>query len=759
MSLLTDDDIRGSWKDSATFEKSQNWIKEYLESINKIRELSDERLKSPEGQRVLWAQKGPSGLGPGEAVVLPDKAFQDAEIASSLVALRSSTWPEDARARATALASEYDRILNVLAERHTKKRPQSKLLRVFSVLLPGEVHCGFNRASQRGLAELLLNDSEQRLRPLEQHVLVRARLRKVLGPERELEEHVRRSIFCWRLYKKHNPSGAGEVAPQPADEGESKGKIQQLTVYPFSKQLKGNFPVSRMTAAYRDVIQACLPGVPPKELLDVLGDNPDFKSLSKASQKQLTSRLVALGLLTRTADGLLRPTPEGENLLEEETPDVLVARFIERVFPFAALLAYMTKPRTMKELKEHLRELYPNWTEDRGPSGVIAWARDLELIEKDEAEHFALSEYGRYFAERLPEALPKAPEIAKESVEDLPAAQDAAHQELRIAALEALLQRFKSEASKSGLVISEEHIEDLHHALHSQGRKRFVILSGLSGTGKTRIIHEYALMNCLLLNLDPEKHVSLVAVSPDWQDHTGLLGYVNALHEEPTYQREEALLLVLKAASDPANPYFLILDEMNLARVERYFAPFLSAMETGGALRLHGAEEPVDGVPPSVPWPANLYIAGTVNMDETTFAFSDKVLDRAFTFEFWEVDLKAFFEQSRVRDSRVEQVLLSLYALLRPVRRHFGYRTAKEVLEFVSQAGTNAAIERRNRLLDRAVFSKVLPRIRGENAKPFKEALEGLHTYCQKEQLVQSASKLKEMSEMLQHTGITRFWA
>ena len=73
-------------------------------------------------------------------------------------------------------------------------------------------------------------------------------------------------------------------------------------------------------------------------------------------------------------------------------------------------------------------------------------------------------------------------------------------------------------------------------------------------------------------------------------------------------------------------------------------------------MRAGAADEPVDMVPPSIPWPSNLFIIGTVNMDETTYPFSDKVLDRAFTFEFWEADLKAW--RDRVK-TEVEQSLLT----------------------------------------------------------------------------------------------------
>src|SRR5690606_31917355 len=132
----------------------------------------------------------------------------------------------------------------------------------------------------------------------------------------------------------------------------------------------------------------------------------------------------------------------------------------------------------------------------------------------------------------------------------------------------------------------------LHTAWHFHPGKRFAILSGLSGTGKTRLLTEYARIYCELAGGDVANNMATVAVSPDWRDPTGLLGYFNALHAEPTFQIEPALALLLEAHQSPEEPFFLILDEMNLARVERYFAPFLSAMETQGDLVLHVQEEP-----------------------------------------------------------------------------------------------------------------------------------------------------------------------
>jgi 5-methylcytosine-specific restriction endonuclease McrBC GTP-binding regulatory subunit McrB len=113
---------------------------------------------------------------------------------------------------------------------------------------------------------------------------------------------------------------------------------------------------------------------------------------------------------------------------------------------------------------------------------------------------------------------------------------------------------------------------------------------------------------------------------------------------------------------------------------KRYFAPFLSAMETGEQLHLHAHSDVVNGAPPSIRWPKNLFIGGTVNMDETTHPFSDKVLDRAFTFEFWDVNLQRYLAQraannQRKRHGEIEKLLLEMHTQLQIIRRQFAYRT------------------------------------------------------------------------------------
>ena len=157
----------------------------------------------------------------------------------------------------------------------------------------------------------------------------------------------------------------------------------------------------------------------------------------------------------------------------------------------------------------------------------------------------------------------------------------------------------------------------------------------------------------------------VVPVRPDWVDNRGLLGYLNPLTSE--YSTTPFLNLLLRArdeekraeaAGENPHPFFVILDEMNLARVEHYFSDFLSALESGEDIPLHeneaiesGESESGPQVPRKLKVPGNVLFTGTVNVDETTYMFSPKVLDRAFTIEFDQVDLKGFSEDISSEDT------------------------------------------------------------------------------------------------------------
>lgn len=321
---------------------------------------------------------------------------------------------------------------------------------------------------------------------------------------------------------------------------------------------------------------------------------------------------------------------------------------------------------------------------------------------------------------------------------------------------------FQNDAQTANLIFPPELLRGLYAAWSFHARKRFVLLSGLSGTGKTALLQHTARLSCAHMGLDPAEHVALVAVGPDWRDPTALLGYWSALHAPPTFHAEAALRLVLRAVEDPARPYFLLLDEMNLAPVERYLAPFLSAMESGADLQLHGEDDVVNGVPNKVCWPANLRIGGTVNMDETTYPFSDKVLDRAFTFEFWQVDLDGLFArrgQAGPTEAPAQAALRALQAHLEPIRRHVGYRALTEALDWIAACHAAEPEAPIAGLIDEAVFSKVLPRLRGSESSALSQALERVQETCRTHDLPRCAAKVAAMAGRLRDSGVTSFWS
>lgn len=250
-----------------------------------------------------------------------------------------------------------------------------------------------------------------------------------------------------------------------------------------------------------------------------------------------------------------------------------------------------------------------------------------------------------------------------------------------------------------------------------------------------------------------------VSVQSNWTDRTELFGFFNQI--EGKYSSTPFLKFLQQAADNPAIPHLLILDEMNLSKVEHYFSDFLSCLESrildGAEVRqepihLHGrgdyvdADDPlVEQVPSKLFLPTNLYVTGTVNVDETTYMFSPKVLDRANVIEFNDVDFN-LLEGSDAADDKtlvlssmpafsaatpvsvndyldapddVKVMLKELVELLKPHSLHFGYRVAQEVARFVNSVRTHvgdnqAAIDA---AVDAQLVQKVLPKFSGSQAQ------------------------------------------
>jgi hypothetical protein len=322
--------------------------------------------------------------------------------------------------------------------------------------------------------------------------------------------------------------------------------------------------------------------------------------------------------------------------------------------------------------------------------------------------------------------------------------------------------------------------------------KRFLILTGLSGSGKTKLAHAFASWMA-----ESEEQYRLVAVGADWTTNENVLGYQDALQPDIYRKPSNGLLeVILRAAADADHPYFLILDEMNLSHVERYFADILSAIESRQEIALHSSAESLKSgendtllVPSKINLPKNLFIIGTVNVDETTYMFSPKVLDRANVIEFRATadDIAAFldapsavdmellagkgagFGAAFVAEAAAENIqlksetaaklkarLAEVFAELAKIGAEFGFRTAYEITRFTyfHEKLTGEAWQF-NDALDAQVLQKLMPKLHGSQRR-LGPVLEALEKFCTARQCNASLEKIKRMQERLKD-GFTSF--
>ena len=362
--------------------------------------------------------------------------------------------------------------------------------------------------------------------------------------------------------------------------------------------------------------------------------------------------------------------------------------------------------------------------------------------------------------------------------------------------------------------------------------KPFLLLAGISGTGKSRIVRELARAcwdeGTEDYNAQKPKNFQMVQVKPNWHDSSDLIGYVSRVSGKAEYVAGDFLRFVAKAWEDKDTPYFLCLDEMNLAPVEQYFAEYLSVVESrksheDGTVTTDPILEKVDEEwyfnltaslttdedvrkqfnESGICIPQNLIVVGTVNMDETTFSFSRKVLDRAMTIEMNEVDLHGGLTECNEQIGKLgkaelvgkavegvdvyadnkdvcEKVLTYLdavNAVLNGTPFKVAYRTRNEFLLYVvnnlpyNKDENDVELEQGYviaRALDEITSMKVLSRIEGDDTKVSDDFLDrlsktiddGLKAVSGEEHTITSISlaKLKEMKAKLA-SGYTSFWS
>lgn len=315
---------------------------------------------------------------------------------------------------------------------------------------------------------------------------------------------------------------------------------------------------------------------------------------------------------------------------------------------------------------------------------------------------------------------------------------------------------FHQSTLDSRLNISEKLILRFIASLTS---KPFVILSGLSGSGKTKIAQSFVQWIC-----ESSQQYKIVPVGADWTNREPLVGYPSGLSSEEYITPDSGVINLLMEAVKEENenkPFFLILDEMNLSHVERYFADFLSIMESKDTIKLYtgNLRESLNGltVPLEIGWPKNVFMIGTVNIDETTYMFSPKVLDRANVIEFriTEDEINSFLanpgipdlskltkegvtmsesflsianKDEIIKNNNLTKELVSFFNHLQPVGAEFGYRSASEIMQLVSKLKMLDKTITDNSCLDIAIMQKLLPKLHGSRSKLVKIliALSGL---------------------------------
>lgn len=275
----------------------------------------------------------------------------------------------------------------------------------------------------------------------------------------------------------------------------------------------------------------------------------------------------------------------------------------------------------------------------------------------------------------------------------------------------------KAAAKEMHLVYSDEDLINFYVSAHSSN---LIVLAGMSGTGKSRLIKVYA----KALGLDKYDGIKFISVSPAWTDDSDLLGYVDYKGNKYREAATELVTFLKRAAENRDKQYVICFDEMNLARVEHYFSSFLSILEDPETERqlvvynrsLAGVLDNSNEFPATISLGDNVLFAGTVNIDESTFNFSDKVLDRANVIKLGMrpfTELKDVLEECCLSDREL-QCLTDLHNMIRErnPKLGIGYRIIKQINSYINKIPEGVAFSRGN-AFDRLIVQRIITKLRG----------------------------------------------
>ena len=734
------------------FEKEpwySDWLSDLLSLFTKVAEADREERSSIAFQQILWINNPVSGLGMG--TVSLGGALDDLNFRVWLADASLQPVPSDFEERYRYFQKFYTELLDRLKP-FTNRTPRLKIYRVMAALFPNDFTTisAVNKVSYLYNKLFTPNPSANYIR---QHMEISQRFREVLGEsDNSLLALAKRITLPWLVYefaeedKPTNPLFEETVRP---------GAIT-LRPFPATQRRKGLTSIKGGLASIHKAISFVGDGVSREDLFEFF--RSEFPEYANSSLNTLFNVMKnEFFVLSQEGDKVVL-TQNGKSLSEGGETSELIPGLITRILGVDNVLNYLQKnpQKPTKELLDLLKNVNPGWTTSFAPGVLLKWLKDFSLIISDKFGNYSLTEDGVYWAGLIywqPEFL-----SIDEDLDSLKTLVTQNIPEINVPTVRDILGIIKDD-----IVIHDHQVASLHVGLWAHKRRHFAILAGLSGSGKTLLARTYGkALAKASASEQPDNHVFTLAVQPGWYDSSPVFGYVNPLNPD-SYVRPALLDFILRAIQNPTQLYTLILDEMNLSHPEQYLAPILSAMESGDSLRFHNQGAMFDGIPDIVPYPQNLCLIGTVNMDETTHGLSDKVLDRAFTMEFWKIDLNSYpnWEREYLNKEEIQLVrncLLELHNALEPVRLHFGWRTLIDVLDYLDMYRLQLPNRSLSELLDEAIYARVLPKLRGSDGTRMEKALKLTCQVLKQHGLKQSSEKVEGLCVDLNEQGSMRFW-
>ena len=724
---------------SSTLE--EEWFAPLQKYLRNVADGVPTKLKDDSFLYDLWEDNPVASVGNGTVNVRPalkDEAFKDWFANQVAVDL-----PDDPALVEAHLTAFYDELADKL-QQLCMRTPHLKMNRVLCALYPKY----FTTIADRGALSVLNREfgGVRADHPVHAHLAIRARIDGALGPlgSEDSDEWIRRLCLPWLLYERVASEATVENSIQLG------GSELRLVPVPAVLRRKGIGAIGGYFQTLLGWLPPLAEGLGREEFVDLIHQtNPGLAPGSIRTTINVIARELDL---CAVKDNVYHLTARGINLLSSQDPNELVDHLLTKILGMDNVIRYLSQAqRTKEDLILFLQGVNPGWTSNFAPSAQLAWLASLGVIAPSTSKKFALTQLGEQWNGLItwePQSLPAQPRVIEDSLGDL-------DEVVVLPGWEQLSRQMEALVDK-GLFFENQLIKQLHAGLWSHPVRHFAVLTGISGSGKTQLALNYAAALCG----NGHANIQVIPVQPGWFDSTPLLGYVNPLRET-SYRSAPFLALLLRAAATPTQPFVAILDEMNLSHPEQYMAPILSAMETQGTVELHSVDDAAIEIPKSVRYPANLAIIGTLNMDETTHGLSDKVLDRAFTLEFWNINVKDFPGWGNLGleseiELQVKVILGALGDLLSPMRLHFGWRTIDDVvryLKFSLALGVSVSTA-----LDDAVYAKILPKLRGEDSPRFMETLDGVRSLVREHSLLRCHEKIGGMLRDLSETGTARFW-